>query len=662
MRLIKITLNNFKKITNLVFEPNGEDRWILGKNGTGKTTIADAFYWVLTNKTSNDKKCDEDIKLKDKDGNPMLDGGVEHSVELVLELDNKHTVTLSKSYSEKWTKQNGAATKEYTGHTTTHYIDGVKRSQKDYNAFIEKEIGNIDILKMVSLTSYFCSMPWKKQREILTSICGDVSETDVINSADGLKELPDYLEGKTVNDFISILTERKRKIREQLDNLPARIDEATKALPDITGLVKDAINIELKDFITQQNNARDEIVSLQNGAAVAEMKKRSAEITTAMEKIKQAYDLENSKQSIEDERKVGELNNRKQKYIYDIEQNKTRINDFNTKITGIENELIKIRTDYKNIHNESFDESKSICPTCGQPLPAEKLASAKEKFNMDKSSRLEKIRADGKNLATKKDLFTGNIKKLTETIAASQILVEQLSKNIALINERKDNAESTSEDIKSYINDEQYKILRSEGMAISKKLLTVQENNIAEITKLRSAIDQIALDITERQKKLLTFEQYDKGQKRITELKKQQKDLAAEFETIEYKLNLAQLFIKKQVEMLDKKINSRFEKARFKLFDQQVNGGVNPCCEAITQDGSTYSTTMSTGEKVKIGLDICTTLAKHYGLNVPIIIDNAEGVTDLPQTDNQQIRLIVSTADAELKIIKPTDIEKQAVA
>ena len=71
---------------------------------------------------------------------------------------------------------------------------------------------------------------------------------------------------------------------------------------------------------------------------------------------------------------------------------------------------------------------------------------------------------------------------------------------------------------------------------------------------------------------------------------------------------------------------------------------------------------MSTGEKVKIGLDICITLARHYGLNVPIIIDNAEGVTDLPQTDNQQIRLIVSTANAELKIVNPTDIEKQAAA
>ncbi|WP_196595416.1 AAA family ATPase [Pectinatus frisingensis] len=663
MKLIKLTINNFKKTKHLVFEPNGDDQWVFGKNGTGKTTLADAFYWVLTNKTSRDKKCDEDIKLKDKQGNPMIDGGIDHTVELVLQLDDGHKITFGKSYAEKWTKQAGSADKAFGGHTTKYFIDSVSRSQKDYNAFIEKKICSIDILKIISSTSYFCNMPWKKQRETLVSICGDVSDDDVINSTPGLKELPGYLEEKTVNDFISVLKDRKKKVNEQLDKIPARIDEATKGLPDIEGLSKESLQVELNDFINQQSKARDEIAALQNGNAVAEKKKKLAEISTAMEKIKQAYDLKNNKQSIEDERKIGELENKKQQLKYDINTKRQQIDDANKGITTIDNKLVKIRADYKSMHATTFDESQTICPTCGQKLPEDKITLAKENFNLGRSKTLETIRSEGKSLATKKDALAIQIKDFSENILAVQIVIEQLDKDIAIINERKTSGTDNSTEFTSYLKDEKYQELRSEFTGLHSEIDQLQDSNIAAISKQRSLIDQLDLDISDRQKKLLTFEQYDKGQKRIAELKKQQQDLGTEYELLDYKNNLADLFIKNKVDMLTDKINSHFGIARFKLFDQQVNGGIAECCEAITTDGSTYGTTMSDGEKAKIGLDICLTLAKYYKLNVPMFIDNAEGITDIPDTDNQQIRLIVSAIDEELRITEPiVKIKKQAVA
>ncbi len=663
MKLIKLTIDNFKKTKHLVFEPNGEDQWIFGKNGTGKTTIADAFYWVLTNKTSRDKKCDEDIKLKDKQGNPQIDGGIDHTVELVLQLGDGHKITFGKSYAEKWTKQAGSADKAFGGHTTKYFIDGVNKSQKDYNAFIEKEICSIDVLKMISSTSAFCNMPWKKQRETLVSICGDVSDDDVINSTDELKELPGYLEGKTVNDFISVLKDRKKKVNEQLDKIPARIDEATKGLPDIEGTSKESLRIELNDFMIKQSKARNEISALQNDSAVAEKKKRVAEITTIMEEIKQTYNLENNKQAIADDKKIAELNIDINNKKADIDLKAQWIVRDNKEITAIDQQITAAKEDYKNTYAESFHEKETICPTCGQKLPDDKITEIKEKFNINKSEELKSINLQGKNLVAKKNTLLADIKTKNKEILDLQSLIEQNNKDRAVIEERKNNPEE-QQDTKSFVNDEQYKTLRTELTNLHHELDELDESNIAAISKQRSLIDQLDLDISERQKKLLTFEQYDKGQKRIAELKKQQQDLGTEYELLEYKNSLADLFIKNKVDMLTDKINSHFEMARFKLFDQQVNGGVAECCEAITTDGSTYGSTMSDGERAKIGLDICLTLAKYYKLNVPMFIDNAEGITDIPDTDNQQIRLIVSAIDKELRITEPIvkNNKKQAAA
>ena len=134
MKLISLELTNFKNIKHFVLEAGGEDKNVYGKNGVGKTTLADAYYWLLTDKSSFDKKLDDDIKVADKTGNPIKDGGVEHTVSGILELDNGKQVTLSKIYKEKWTKQNGRADKEFSGHVTDYLIDGVNRSKKEYNA------------------------------------------------------------------------------------------------------------------------------------------------------------------------------------------------------------------------------------------------------------------------------------------------------------------------------------------------------------------------------------------------------------------------------------------------------------------------------------------------------------------------------------------------
>ena len=104
-----------------------------------------------------------------------------------------------------------------------------------------------------------------------------------------------------------------------------------------------------------------------------------------------------------------------------------------------------------------------------------------------------------------------------------------------------------------------------------------------------------------------------------------------------------------KVDMLTDRINSKFKYARFKLFEPQINGGLQECCET-TFEGVPYSTGLNNAARINVGLDIINTLSKHYGLHAPIFIDNAESVTKFIDTDSQIVSLIVSEQDKKLRV------------
>ena len=101
--------------------------------------------------------------------------------------------------------------------------------------------------------------------------------------------------------------------------------------------------------------------------------------------------------------------------------------------------------------------------------------------------------------------------------------------------------------------------------------------------------------------------------------------------------------------LLESKINSRFKLARFKLFDQQINGGLSEVCEALF-NGVPYSGGLNNAARINVGLDIINTLSEHYGFTAPIFIDNAEAVCRLLKTNGQQIKLIVSEQYKKLRV------------
>lgn len=648
MKLLKLTLTNFKGIRNFTLDTQGGNAIVSGDNATGKTTLFDSVLWLLFGKDSQNKK---DFDIKTLDGNNKPIPGLDHEVEGTFSDINGRQLTLKKSYKEKYTRKRGTSVTEFTGHTTDHYIDGVPVPEKDYLAKIA-EIAREDIFKLLTNPAYFNEqLKWTERRKILLEVCGDISDEDVIASNEPLSKLPEILHGRKLDDHKKVIAARRTEINEELKKLPVRIDEATKGLPDINGIDPGEYTGKITVLKARVKEKNAEISRIQGGGEVAEKTKSLREVEGRI------LDLKNQHRTEADKRVQGkrtELNKLKDQiaamqqevksHIWTINGNKNIINASETKAA-------KLREEWHEVNGQQFTfEQTTTCPTCGQPLPEEGLAEAKEKamadFNRTKAQKLEEISKEGRR-------YKADIEKLQAENEALEIKVSDMGVKIdtSILNEEalKVEMEALAKEGGDITENPAYAQTLKEKDELENQIRELASGNAGQVTGVKAEVALLENEIAFCEKALAQVDQYNKGQKRIEELKEQEKKLAAEFEKLEGELYLTEEFIRAKVAMLEEKINSKFKMARFKLFDVQVNGGVAECCETLF-NGVPYSSGLNNAARINVGLDIINTLSEHYDFVAPVFIDNAEAVTKLIETKGQLISLVVSEQDKKLRV------------
>ena len=638
MKLLRLTYKNFKaQSQNIIL--NDSDVDVFGANGAGKTTAFDAFIWLLFGKDSKGAELSEDIKARSQ-----VDNGQEHEVEAVLLLDDGGHIKLKRTFREIWTKKRGSATETFSGHTTDFFIDDVPAKKREYSDRINSIISE-EKFKLLTDPLYFKNqMDWKDRRKILLEVCGDVSDEDVIASKEELAELPDMLAGKSIEDYRKILQARRTKMNDELRKIPVRIDEAQRNLPDVEGLNAEVIQTELEDFKKTQMELNRKILKIQDGGAAADKQREIAELDTKQAEIKNRYDHEVNKKALLNLSVISELNSKKNRMESGIDDSRKKIEFLQKVITSGGEKLQQLRAEWKEINAEQFTASvDDTCPTCGQKLPADKVEAAMQQalegFNFSKSNLLAENSKTGK--ATKAKLIESGeqIEKLQADIAGMQAKIAETDKEIERL-------KAETDEVKEYQTDVTYCAAEAQKSRLRKEIDDLNKDTSIETNKLQAEIRSLDTDVQSRQEKLALIKTNHDGKARIEELQEEQKKLVAEFEELEHALYLTDLFIKTKVSMLDKKINSKFRIAQFRLFETQVNGVLSECCDVL-YDGVAR---MSNSQEIKVGLDVIRTLSKHYGISTPIFVDNCESITELPPMDGQVIRLIVSAEDKELRI------------
>ncbi|MFO7296374.1 MAG: hypothetical protein C0P72_010175 [Clostridia bacterium] len=649
MKVITLKLHNFKGVRDFTLDTQGKDVSIYGDNAVGKTTLVDAFMWLLFDKDSQNRK-DFQIKTLGPDGEPLH--GLEHSVEAVLELPDGNRLTLKKVFSEKWTKKRGSATAQFTGHTVDYFIDGVPAKKSEYEAKIA-EIADEKIFRLLTDPRYFNEvLHWTERRKLLLEICGDVSDEEVVASNKELTKLAEILGSRTIEQHRKVIMARRAELNKELEKIPIRIDEVMRNLPNVDDITNPAeLASDINKLREQLRIKQEELAQAKAGGQVAEKTKQlrmlEAELIDLERQCRAKYESE-----IQEKRES--LKSAQEEYfglMTAISGMEKSLELRQEELASIDNKITVLRAKWYEENKKQFEfEENDICPACGQKLPEEKLQEARERalaeFNRQKAEKLEVISTEGKQLKAHADAIRTEIEKLSTKIAETR---KQLQNQEIVVERLKDTIQDLEQKLKyATANDNTFKAKYIEKFNLEKEIAALQENNTEIIAAIQKEIDEITASIAVLEQAKARLQARESGMRRIEELKEQERKLAQEFEQLEYQMYLTDEFIRTKVRLLEDKINSKFKMARFKLFDVQVNGAVAECCETV-YNGVPYSN-LNNGAKLNIGLDIINTLAEHFDFAPPVWLDNAESVTDILPTRGQQIRLIVSANDKKLRV------------
>jgi len=634
-----IRLKNFKGIKKRFVE-FGDWTEILGGNGTGKTSIFDAFTWLLFDKDSTGSS-NFGLKTKDKDMNVIHH--IDHEVEAVLDISGVE-ITLRKVNAEKWSKKRGSNKAVLAGNPNEYFINDVPTKTGEYNKAIAQIIKE-DIFMMITNPRYFSEqLHWKERRKILLEIWGGVlTDTDVIDSNAKLAELTKLLKGKAVDDYKKMITYQKKKLNKEKDGISPRIDEVHAGLPDVTDLDADYLRARKGEFNYKTEKLREGIATLKASGAKPQLKARIREIDSEIVELKAGSKAKGRGKLDLVSAIIVRLNedlNKIRQELYTAENGvKLQLEDSQHHKKQMEG----LRTEWFKINNGEFEFSQeTVCPTCGQDLPETQLQGARDKaqgqYNINKASSLERITSGGQSHKKQKVEADKIVKEHREKADALQIRLSSLEKEVAEITAQRDKIKESIA-VVDISTRPRYVTLIAEKDSLNEKLLA--DDGISEgVQKLQTLISNANESIRELDVKLAKIEVHAKSLDRIEELKAEEKKLAAQIEKLEQGEFLADLFTRTKVKLLDSKVNSLFKHTRFMLFETQVNGGISECCEA-TFDGVPWSKGLNNAGKVNTGIDIINTLSKFYGVTAPIFADEMESVEELYETEAQVICLTV---------------------
>jgi len=557
---------------------------------------------------------------------------------------------------EKWVKQRGKAEQELNGCSTDYEIDDIPVKQKEY---LEKigEILDENMFKLLTNPLYFPNMEWKKQREILLDIIGDLEEESVINYNSNLKPLLKLLEGTNIDDFNKRVAASIKKLKDKVKDIPARIDENNSMIctEDFSELEKQKVTLQneinvIDSQIADSSKAnegklvlqeelfslKDKLGTLRNDALKNDNKPLE-EVQEKINKIKSEIQEINFK--------IRTTENKRDRFSdANLEQEKV-IGNIKIKKQNLLNEFHKVNDEIFN-----FDEKETVCNCCGRAYDMEKIEEIKEaasvKFEESKKHNIDSIKSGGLTLKDK-------IEKAKLVLAKDKEEVEQLTNEVIELEKQHTELKTKLSELekqKSEINVENpviegEKELLSQIEAKQGQISNFKSNDNSTLIAEKKALQE-ELSNTD---KLLGKQQTNADLKvRIKELNQEEKDLNVQIATLEGQQFLGEEFIRTKVELLESTINQKFKgEIQFKLFKNLINGGLEECCTPLI-DGVPFIDA-NKASQMNGGIAILNTLCDHYKVNAPVFIDNSESVNKIRETESQLILLKVSE-DKSLKI------------
>lgn len=635
--LNQMTVENFKGVTDLSISFDDTTN-IYGANGTGKTTIMDAFCWLLFDKDSTGSS-KFDIRPLTPDG-AMVDS-IEIKVSAGMTVDDEQ-ITLTKVQKQKWTKKRGSETATFQGNENSFEISGFPVSQKEFQTRVDGIISE-DLFKLITNPKAFPTMKWQDQRKILMGMVDEVSDETILDGDESYAPIRADVLAAGADKALDKARKAMAKLKDAQKALPIRIDEASKSIVDVP---------DEKEAVQKRNALMNEVKSLDDEAnALGDAYKEAAEIKSQITKAK--YDLmeidtaalREAQQAYETVKmRYEHLQKDADRIFREKREFKVRLDHKTERLHSLETEMADIKKEYLSAKAETLPEGSLTCPTCGQAFPEDKVAEITASFAEKKKKRIAEIKKRG-------DDVYAMIKALKEEIQEQNSLIEKTQEAwnaaAATASQMYETMNNTPQTVKADTLPEHIE-KQKEIDALQEKLASMDDGS-----EMRRAISSRKMELQGRiaavNATLARIDMNKQAEDRVAELTEELKQTSQQVADQERIVYLLEQFTRAKMDALSLKINDHFKVVRFKLFEQQINGVIKDTCE-MTINGVPYAS-LNSASKVQGGLDVINALSEYYQVSAPIFIDNRESTSRIPEMNAQVINLYVSEADKQLRII-----------
>lgn len=635
-----MTLRNFKGVQSADYA-FGQVTDITGANGTGKSTIFEAYLWCLFDKDQAGNK----PKVQPLDENNEVIHNLTTSVTLHLIVDGNEMI-VERRLKETWSK-----TGECTGTKSEYLVNEVPMTQTQFQAKMS-EILPLDKWFIISSIGIIPNMDQKTCRAALQAIAPAIDEKAIAAKYQAVAIA--MAKGITVDELAALTKSEKTKAQKELDSIPAQLDaqDRLRVEDDFTAVGKriDEINAEVLKVTAEIDEAKRVELTPEEVAKAEQRRKEMKDVSDKMAALEVQINKSHDDCYYGYDNEFTAINRDTAKAQADINAWQKQLDICNERIAQLNTEVEAARTRWQELNATTYTGTAldEVCPTCGQRLPAEKIAEAAAKaeanWKANKVQQLEAINHQGKKLKAEIDSLTTRVEDMQANIDKTNAMLDEFKAKMDELNDKKSKVPSVQDMLDENAEyaelQKRYNALVAEIHAEAESTEKTEEAIAAKVEPLKAKMESLMAERTELEKRMVqkaTNERIDEERKRLLANQTTLQQAMAEFEQAE--ADVAG-FKKEKITAVENGVSSLFRIVRWKMYEPNVtNSGEKEICQAII-DGVPYEQ-QNTATQVNAGIDIATAFGQAYGVSAPLFIDNAESVTNLLETEHQLIKLTV---------------------
>lgn len=598
IRLINEKLQNFKGIASGNFAFNGENTEVVADVMQGKSTIKDAYLWCLGLEIDNFYPCDKNNQLID---------GLETRVELTLDIDGIE-YKLSRSAKIKYKN------KQFDGFKKDIFeFDGVPCTATDYKAKLCDllGVGDFDTLKYLTVLNHFNEgVHWKDRRALIYSLFVDSQAIDGLKDDEKYDLIANELKkGKSSADISTMLNSENNRLVDSKRKNEILFADKQSEWAGFEKVDYATLEIELAEVEKDIQSEQERIDGLNAQDKKAELKRKIKSVKA------EKYSLE-----VADNTQQSEI-------VVKISPLEYEVKTLKMQGERLEKQIETLTAEYKTLKATEFDESKTICPTCGQPLKQAEIDDLRSTWVNNRENRLSFL---------KNEILS--LKKQYETIK------EEYTNKLAEL-------ETAKQELADFKPNPRIAELENEIATLQAELEKCETNEIdtSYLDELKSRRNFLIVELGKK-------DSHDKLKAKIASLYAEQRELVNAEIVLAKKRKQLEQYTLDIISLVNDSINSHFDGVKFKLFEEltaTASKNIRECC-TVMHNGIEYGS-CSTGEKAEVNLEIVTTLQKALGLQMNIFVDDGS-ITNIKKKVPNQLIWLMNEKGKKLDCVKISDL------